>query len=451
MFEELRDENFLILGEEKISLRLMIKSLKDHLHKKGISKGHKILLVEENSSLFCAYLFAGWELGATIVPLSPLSTHHEIKYFINKIRPALIVYENGKEEFLTNALVGNQEEALILHTSGSSGKPKGVVLGQAALRNKFNTYNSHLPKEELNKTLCILPLNFGHGLISNFLFPLLSGNQVILAPSGKMEIYTRLGEIIDEYGITCFSSVPSILKVASNFGNAPEKKTLKKIFCASSNLDPLTWEKTVSWSGGVRVSNMYGLTELASWVAGDLLEKKLTYEDNHFDLPWESEVKIDETGEIFLKSNSVMNGYFDDLESTAKVLNDGWFKTGDLGAIKNNRLVLMGRADNVINLGGVKIYPEEINQVLRRHQDVQDCYTFGMKIKEGAGDHGIGSLIIPKNQTTFKIESLEEFCKEHLSAYKIPTQFQLSDKMPLNQRGKPDLSAIKNLFQAKRK
>lgn len=438
------------------SLINKIDSLKKHLSQSKIGPGHKVLMCLPNSKIFCDYFFAIWELGACVVPISPLSTEIEIAQIVVSIKPSLVIKANGKEEFLSDNTLTDKENILILHTSGSSGKPKGVMLSRQALVKKMEVYRNHLPQSSFSKTLCMLPLNFGHGLISNFLFPLLSGNEVILAPSSRLDIYSSLGEIVDEFGITCFSSVPSILKIAANFSKAPEKKSLEKIFCASAPLDTDTWSNTLNWSSGIRVDNMYGMTELASWIAGD---QKLNqnFEENAFDKPWGAEVRIvkedpaDEYGEIQVRSDSMMSGYYNDQDNTKKVLTDGWFKTGDMGVLSTDRISLKGRRDNVINLSGTKVYPEEINQLLRKHPAVLDVFTLGLKVKEGDADHGIGCVLVPRLNQEIQIQEILEMCKEHLSSYKIPAQFKVMEKLPTNERGKTDLASIKSIFQVRGK
>ncbi|MDD4974870.1 MAG: class I adenylate-forming enzyme family protein [Bacteriovorax sp.] len=436
-------------------LSLGINFLKKHLDQKGIGPGSKIILCLTSSKLFCEYFFSAWEVGACVIPLSPQLTKTEIDFLVGKIKPSLIIYSNGKEEFLNNHSKTEINNALILYTSGSSGTPKGVVLTKEALANKINLYRVNLPIEHFSNTLCMLPLNFGHGLISNFLLPILTGHQVVLAPASRLDIYSNLGEIIDNFGITCFSSVPSILKIATNFGNSPKNKSLKKIFCASAPLDFSTWNKTFEWSSGVRVNNMYGMTELASWIAGDQQIKDPIYQENTFDYPWEAEIKIlkeaadDEYGEILVKSNSMMSEYYEDIENTHKALQDGWFKTGDIGKVSSKRIHLMGRLDDMINLGGIKIYPEEVNRIIRQHPKVLDCFTTGLKIKDNESDHAIGCLIVPVQNQSINILEIQEICKEHLSSYKIPTQFKILDKMPTNERGKIDRTFIKNIFRPK--
>lgn len=451
---------FILEDKESITTHCLISkinSLKTYLHKNGIGPGHKVLMCLPNSRLFCEYFFAVWEVGACAVPVSPLSTPIEITQIVESIKPSLIIKADGQDEFFSTHTLTDKENILILHTSGSSGRPKGVMISRSALTKKLETYRTYLPLESFSNTLCMLPLNFGHGLISNFLFPIFSGKQVFLAPSSRLDIYSSLGEIIDEFGITCFSSVPSILKIAANFSKAPEKKSLEKIFCASAPLDKETWASTLNWSSGIRVNNMYGMTELASWIAGDQKNTTQTYEESSFDYPWGADVKIvkessnDEFGEIFVKSDSMMSGYYNDFENTKKVLSDGWFKTGDMGVIEGERISLKGRLDNVINLSGIKVYPEEINQLLRKYPKIQDCFAVGLKLKEGDADHAIGCLLVPVANQELNIQEIQEMCKEHLSSYKIPSQFKVVEMLPTNERGKIDLGAIKKIFQAKGK
>ncbi len=443
------EEKKLISSEELVS---GIVQLKNKLQKYGVGPGHKVVLCLNNSRLFCEYLFASWELGACVIPATPFSTPTEIKQLLSSLTPSLIVYADGKSEFFYESTLTSKETMLILQTSGSSGKPKGVILPRKAIQAKIEIYSKYLPLKDFRNTLCMLPLNFGHGLITNFLFPILSGHSVFLAPAGQMDVYSNLGQIIDEHDISCFSSVPSILKIASNFSEPPIKRTLKKIFCASAHLDKATWEKALEWSQGVRVNNMYGMTELASWIGGDQKEGR-EYQENTFDSPWGAEIKIakenedDDYGEIHVKSESMMTGYFDDDANTKKVLVNGWFKTGDIGILQEGRVILKGRLDNVINLGGVKIYPEEINQLIKLHPKVADCYTLGLRKREIDSDHGIGCIIVSKTGETVDILEIQEMCKKHLSSFKIPTQFKSIEKLPVTERGKVDRQAIKNIFQ----
>lgn len=451
--------NLILLEDKKkitsYDLSSTIQKIKSQFLQDGLGPGHKVMLCLGNTKEFCAYFFATWEIGACVVPVSPLSTKSELEFLVKKMKPSVIVFSDGKSEVLTNSTTTTHDNILILHTSGSSGHPKGVMLSRQALMSKMNMMAKSLPANSFESTLCILPLNFGHGLISNFLFPLLSANQVILAPSGIMEIYSSLGEIIDEFSISCFSSVPSILKIVANFSTQPERKTLKNIFCASAPLDKKTWEATGVWSSGISVNNMYGMTELASWIAGN--QTGNLYEENSFDSVWGASVKIwkenqkDEYGEILVKSDSLMNGYYEEPEATQKVLLDGWFKTGDMGIVLGGKLQLKGRLDDVINLGGIKIYPEEINQIIRKIPKISDCYTLGLKLKENEADIGIGCLLLPRPGEEISIPEVQAFCRDHLSAYKIPAQFKIIEKIPVNERGKIERETIKKIFQLNRK
>jgi acyl-CoA synthetase (AMP-forming)/AMP-acid ligase II len=431
-----------------------INSIKSNLYKKGIRPGDKIILCLTNSTLFCEYFFALWELGVCIIPISTSSTKVEIDYLVSKLNPKLIIHLDKREEFFSNSSKTDVENSLILFTSGSSGKPKGAVLTRKNLLNKLISNSKNLPVDQMNKTLCFLPLNFGHGLISNFLFPIFSGNGVILAPSSNLDILTSIGKIIDDYDVTCFSSVPSILRIISNFGESPKKDTLKRIFCASAPLEIDTWKQAHEWSSGKKISNMYGMTELASWVAGDLSNENNVFVENSFDLPWSSEVKImktnldDDFGEIYIKSDTMMTEYFEDYELTKKCFAENWFKTGDIGKIINNKIHLFGRIDDVINLGGIKIYPEEINQLIKQNFEVQECLTIGLTKDPSDLVHSIGCLIVPRSNQVLESSEILEVCKKHLSSYKVPAQFKFVNKIPTNQRGKIEREVAKKIFNS---
>lgn len=410
-----------------------------------LEAGDKVILLFRNESFDCLALFALWEIGCCVIPIAADIAPEEMEYLKDLLKPKIIVSSKHKIESFSNSTKTDQENCLILFTSGSSGKPKGVVFTKDTLLKKMDNHRKILPVHDFSRTLCCLPLHFGHGLFSLFLFPLSSGCDVYLAPSANLEIVSRLGEIIDQYKITCFSSVPSLLKVATHFSASPQNKSLKKCFCASAPLSKELWDKALQWTHGVPICNMLGSTEFLSWFAGNLNQSLDSFEENSFEFPWEAQYKILEDGQLALKSSLQMKKYFEDTSKTEQSFEDGWFKTGDLVEFRNGKLYLKGRIDDLINLSGTKVDPLEIMSVINTHPDSLESFCFGIKKNPHEPDHAIGCVIATSN-TKLSPKDIQEFCKGKLSPHKIPSRLKFISKMPLNSRGKLDRNVLKQML-----
>ena len=120
----------------------------------------------------------------------------------------------------------------------------------------------------MNNSLCLLPTNFGHGLICNCLYPLLNGKTLIILPKFNIKLLSKLNKIIDENNINYMSSVPSVWKIVLKLSKKPIKNSLKLITCGSAPLSAFLWKNIQNWSSTKRVWNTYGITETGSWIAG---------------------------------------------------------------------------------------------------------------------------------------------------------------------------------------
>ncbi len=419
--------------ETGADLRAAIGKRASELSALGMREGSAAALVIPNSAGFFVNLFAIWELGGCAIPVSPAATEQELKLMISAVDPMLVVRADGAEKRGGDAL--NPGIALLLFTSGTTSDAKAVMISYAALQSKLKTLARIQSPEILARTLCLLPVSFGHGLIGNSLPTLLSGGELHLPPPFSSGVLQNLGGYVDQHAISFFSSVPALWSTVLPFAEPPKGKTLKRVFCASAALPTEKWREAGSWLGaGVDFRNVYGITEAASWISA-LPEGEPYTESGAVGSGWDCQFSLDHaTAEVLVRAPYLMSGYQRDEAATRKALVDGWLRTGDLGELSNRgSLRLIGRLKDQINRGGQKISPAEVEYLLARHPAVSECCVFG--IGDEVSGESVGAAVVAKGSAPSGTE-LRVFLRGFISEYKIPEKFFFVTKLPRNARGK---------------
>lgn len=453
-------------------------------HRAGVRGGDRVFIHFGNNLEFFADLLALWHLGACAVPIDTRFTPFEIETLAKAVCPRFLLHLGTMDAALGAALgslgielvdsleagrtaapnppppaaLALDQDAVILFTSGSTGNPKGVVQTHRALRARWMALRDHLGVATFRRSLCLLPTHFGHGLVSNSLYPWLSGQDLVIAPAGDIEVAMRLGDLLDEHAITFMSSVPPIWHVAFKASRPPTSRTLERVFCGSAPLSATLWEQIRRWSGTEDVGNVYALTETTSWVAGTSMSD-FEPEDGLIGVPWGTQIRImkdgtterppalgeecrtGETGFIWVNTPALMKGYFGRDDLTREVVSHGWLTTGDIGAVdERGWLYLRGRQREEINRGGTKIYPADVEAVAQRSDGVTDVCCFALDDPLYGQVVGIAVVLDPPREDTLR--DLYTSMKRHLASFQMPSRWYVVETIPRTSRGKVDRTVI---------
>lgn len=444
----------------------------------GVEHGHRVLLGYGNRLEFFADLLAVWRLGACAIPLDARFTPFEIEILARAaaakayvglgvtddalarqlssmgiaVLDTMTLGANGSTPGRADVRIGLDDDALILFTSGTTGNPKGVVHTHRSLRARWLALRAHLGEETFERTLCLLPTHFGHGLICNALYPWLSGKSLFILPPFTLDVLMRLGALIDEHRITFMSSVPAVWRVALKAAQPPKAGTLRRVFVGSAPLSAHLWREIRRWSGAREVANAYGITETGSWVAGTTIGD-VEPADGLIGVGWGATIAITRTGDVdappgtgslcapgesgfvWLNTPALMREYLDRDDLTNQCVRGGWFLTGDLGFIdERGHLHLRGRVRDEINKGGAKVYPADIEAVAEQMAGVEDVCCFA--VEDTNYGQNVGLALVLTDASSPRIRALYDWLGKHLAEHQLPVRWFVLDAIPRTSRGK---------------
>lgn len=430
----------------------LIKSINEKIYElksNGVFKS-KVLLKLENSFTFFIYFFALWELDCLIVPSHPNIPISLEESLIECYNIGFVISE--QDPIAKHAIQPSETKpGLLLLTSGTTGVPKGVLHTEKSILARIKSLRGTIPLEEVSRTLCILPTSFGHGLIGNCLFPLLSGAHLFVVKQTGLDAIYNLKDILITHEITFFSSTPSLWNLLfSKLDFHIPDHFVKRIHCASAPLDKRTFRKIrESFGHSAHVYNIFGMTELASWAAFNLCED--SFESNTIGQLIEGQFEIrdhlnqplscGETGQLHIKSECLAGGIYENKQFIEFSCND-WFATGDLCKfLTSKRLVWVARMGNQINRGGIKVYPEEVESLLMDNPHLESSCCFS--IQDPIFGQNIAIAIVLKNGHS--LQNAKAWTRRTLSPHKKPSKWYVLTEIPRNARGKIDRIQVRKL------
>ncbi|HHY06949.1 MAG TPA: AMP-binding protein [Corynebacteriales bacterium] len=342
-----------------------------------------------------------------------------------------------------------EDPALMLYTSGTTGRPKGVVLTHYNLYCEYRVCCQWIKNMRLGEevVLATLPMFHAYGVIANTLIAIGAGGKLILLPAPEINL------IMNVFKKEVPTFVPSVPPIYARILEESKKrgisiKGVRHSFSGAMTLPaPLVreWEKE---TGGV-ISEGYGLTETSPVIAGNPMNTKLN-RPGSVGLPFpETEIRIvdtrdgvtelgfNEPGEIVVRGPMVFKEYYNLPEETEKAMKGGWFHTGDVGIMEpDGYITIVDRLKEVVITGGFNVYPSEVEDALRDHPSVKDCVVVGVKADNGKGREKVAAGVILAHGARLNEEELRAHCRKTLARYKIPKRLIAVDELPTNMMGK---------------
>ena len=346
----------------------------------------------------------------------------------------------------SKCLSKNDDIAFLLFSGGTTGKAKAVMLKHSNILAdalQFNEWASKIPDEYTGLVASALPMYHSFGLQCGFLAPLFRGEKIIIFP--KFNPSTIL-EIIEKKQATSFYGVPTmyIALLRSNIGNY-DTSSLKVCVSGGAALPKEVFAQFKK-ATGVEITEGYGLTECSpvthinpfGHAKVNSIGKTLI--DTHakiVDLDTLEEVEIGDVGEIIIYGPQVMKGYWGKgLESLNIFTPDKWIRTGDLAYVDtDDYFFIVDRSKDIINSGGLKIYPREVEEVLFKHPKISMAAVIPVP-DDYYGEVGKAFIVLKEGQYATP-EEMKEFCiDQSVTKYKIPKSFEFIDSLPLSAAGK---------------
>ena len=467
-------------------LKYKVDKIAGFLVNSGIKRNDKIALVVGNCWQFIATMFAISKIGGVVVPINNFLKEEELAYIINDSQ-AKLLFSSGKfaketkdllsrscveqtiwidgaplinekninfDSLLNHSHVANtyaselNDLALIVYTSGTTGKPKGAMLSYRNILSNCEAAMDHLRvKDGEAKFLCYVPMFHAFTLTVTVVVPIFSNSGVIVIKSisNKKDFKNLLKQLLLKR-CKYFTGVPDIYSAMSRAKLPWYFHWFHNVKGFISGAAPLSDEVLSRFSANFKRGKLiqgYGISECSPVVScntpwgnkdGSVGQPLPGYEVKIFDENMQ-EQEVGDIGEICVRGDCVMLGYYNRENETKESIVDGWFKTGDLGRVdKDGYIFIVDRKKDLIIHKGMNIYPREIEEIFYTHEKINACAVIGIKDKE---DNEIPVLYVElKENLTADEAELKDFVKSRLAVFKQPRKVYFMDALPRNATGK---------------
>ena len=479
----------LISGKQRLTYRQLhtcINRLASGLKNLGVQKGQRVAILLQNSPEFVISYFAITKIGAIVVPLNNMLKAEELKYIVEDSEASVIITSSHfceaayqlrlRIESLTGIILADKampgtvflgeiyrrfpdssmavdvrrdDTAVILYTSGTTGKPKGAILTHYNLLSNASVSAEALGATHRDNFICMLPMFHSFAYTACILLPLSMGARVTILESPRP--FSNVIRNIIKNRVTVFVGVPSIYNILKDahlpkIFTFPLLRFLNPLRLCISGAAALPVETLKKFEKKFRLPLLegYGLTEASPVVSINPI--KGVRKAGSIGLPLRDiSVAIgtddgrmlgaEEVGELLVKGPNVMKGYFKLPVDTKKALRNGWLWTGDMAKIdKDGYIFIVDRKKDMVNVRGLNVYPKEIEELLYLHPKITEAAVIGVK-DEHKGEVPKAFITLKDGEGMVEGEVIR-FCRERIASFKVPKYVEFRDSLPKNATGK---------------
>jgi oxalate---CoA ligase len=483
-------------------LDVLVRSAMAQLSRMGLKRGNTVALLSDNSVEFVLGLLAIMFSGARVAPLNPALTSNELGTRLSQLsanallvtghlanQPGVannlpqslaywimyleesgsssevrIVDKQGRTPALgattePEILIESDDIALLMFTGGTTGPPKLVPLTHRNIAASIENISSGYALSPNDATLLVMPLFHGHGLIAGLLSTLASGGSAYVPSTGAFSAHLFWPDVL-RLGVTWYTAVPTIHRILLNRASHeyPKSSPVPLRFIRSCSA-PLDEELAAATTATFRapIISAYGMTETCHQLSSNPLPVNGPNETSSVGLATGVEIRIvDESGrdvpsggvgEIWVRGATVTSGYLNNPEANAASFVDGWYRSGDLGSKDEDGYIFLGgRLKEMINRGGEKISPRDVDVVLLSHPKVFEATSFGEADKI-YGENVEAAVILRPGMEATESE-LQDYCRTRLSAFEVPQRIHIMADFPRTAKGSTDRNALALQFVA---
>ncbi|MBE9546218.1 MAG: AMP-binding protein [Proteobacteria bacterium] len=460
----------LIHNDKKLTygeLDRAVNSLGNRLSDLGIKKGDSVALMLPNIPEFVISYFAIQKIGAVAVTLNVMSTPYELHYLLENsdskafitTSPSVKKFEDVKDKLplcrhlivadspdfkeavgegpfeLEMPEIEGDDPAVMIYSSGLTGKPLGAVLTHNNLSTQSSLLGDICDGSENDRGLCIIPLFHSFGAVANMLGTIKIGASMVMMERFTIE---SIFKIIERERVTYIAAVPRLFLAMLLYDGVENYDLSSLRLCITGGATmPPDYIPIFKKTFGVKLMEGYGLTEASPVCSFSRLNMEQKPESTGVAIPdvevkvlddEENELPAGQIGELVVKGANVMKGYYKDEEATAKVIKNGWLYTGDLARIdEDGYIFLMGLKKKLIITSGLNVYPREVEIALNMHPAVGSSKIIG-KPDLMRGEI-VKALIVKNGGTVVDEKEILKHCRTYLSPYKVPREVEFVESL----------------------
>ncbi len=458
----LHGEAAVTYGDASLTVKRTAAVLRGH----GLLPGDRILLQLGNSPEFIYLYLAALQLGVIPILVNPAARRYELRYYCATARPRLVVTSgslfsqytiDGQAFIAPDRLLASDDPsgtglwagaaaspplqafeppapdtpAALIFTSATDGFARGALLTHGGIHTAVCAAHSMLV-DSRDRFLAMLPFFHSFGLTSSLILPLYSCVPIVLldrfSPRALLDIFSR-----EPVTITC--GVPAMYQILARVLPGDVRFPRMKAWISGGEALSASLQASILQDHGIEIRQGYGLTEASPIVTWNDMASPNRPGSAGRPMPY-NEVRILEKGnsrpgspegEILVRGANVIHEYFEDKAATRAAIQDGWLRTGDLGYLDtNNYLYVTGRIKEMVIRRGLNVYPREVERILYNHPEIENVRVSGQTIplEDHSFKESLGCSVHPRQGSWLNANSLAEWCRENISAYKIPETFE---------------------------